>query len=288
MAPSLNLRESTEWTLEPAAISDQLPRCRTQDSEAPDREAPGHDVSVTMANPRAGSSYRVCRRHHPQRQRWSSSKPTRSAARSPATLEYCDSHKVNRYYDPASYQFLSIDPRVGTTLQPYAFVGGDPLNATDPLGELSQEQCRALGRDISRMKRKVQRRYRQMQRDVRGEFGPNPPSSGTTAAGHLRAYENDQRGLRNRLNEWSNGGCGGGGTRAPSNAYSWAYRPAPRSAPSGIGPLAFVAPGAVAFAWLGTHIASGVSAWAKILTPPSSQRDPILPLPELPPIPIIP
>jgi len=41
---------------------------------------------------------------------------------------------VNRYYDPSSYQFLSIDPKVGTTLQPYAFVGGDPLNATDPLG----------------------------------------------------------------------------------------------------------------------------------------------------------
>jgi hypothetical protein len=29
---------------------------------------------------------------------------------------------------------LSIDPKVGTTLQPYAFVGGDPLNGTDPLG----------------------------------------------------------------------------------------------------------------------------------------------------------
>ncbi len=41
---------------------------------------------------------------------------------------------VNRYYDPSTYQFLSIDPKVGTTLQPYAFVGGDPLNATDPLG----------------------------------------------------------------------------------------------------------------------------------------------------------
>jgi RHS repeat-associated protein len=43
-------------------------------------------------------------------------------------------HLVNRYYDPASYQFLSIDPKVGTTLEPYAFVAGDPLNATDPLG----------------------------------------------------------------------------------------------------------------------------------------------------------
>jgi RHS repeat-associated protein len=41
---------------------------------------------------------------------------------------------VNRYYDPASYQFLSIDPKVATTMQPYAFVGGDPLNSTDPLG----------------------------------------------------------------------------------------------------------------------------------------------------------
>jgi len=41
---------------------------------------------------------------------------------------------VNRYYDPSSYQFLSIDPKVGTTLQPYAFVGGDPLNSEDPLG----------------------------------------------------------------------------------------------------------------------------------------------------------
>jgi RHS repeat-associated protein len=43
-------------------------------------------------------------------------------------------HLVNRYYDPSTYQFLSIDPKVGTTLQPYAFVGGDPLNDTDPLG----------------------------------------------------------------------------------------------------------------------------------------------------------
>jgi len=50
---------------------------------------------------------------------------------------FCDDHHrhlVNRYYDPATYQFLSIDPKVATTMQPYAFVDGDPLNETDPLG----------------------------------------------------------------------------------------------------------------------------------------------------------
>ncbi|MGH9019569.1 MAG: RHS repeat-associated core domain-containing protein [Acidimicrobiales bacterium] len=41
---------------------------------------------------------------------------------------------VNRYYDPATDQFLSIDPAVGVTGQPYVFTNDNPLNATDPLG----------------------------------------------------------------------------------------------------------------------------------------------------------
>jgi len=41
---------------------------------------------------------------------------------------------INRYYDPATDQFLSVDPLVPQTGQPYAFTGDDPLNATDPLG----------------------------------------------------------------------------------------------------------------------------------------------------------
>ena len=39
-----------------------------------------------------------------------------------------------RYYDPATGQFLSRDPAVATTREPYAFVGENPLNATDPSG----------------------------------------------------------------------------------------------------------------------------------------------------------
>jgi uncharacterized protein RhaS with RHS repeats len=41
---------------------------------------------------------------------------------------------VDRYYDPATDQFLSVDPDLAETDQAYAFTGDDPLNKTDPLG----------------------------------------------------------------------------------------------------------------------------------------------------------
>ena len=56
---------------------------------------------------------------------------TSRAGDSPSTARITS---VGRYYDPATDQFLSIDPDVAETGQPYAFTGDDPLNATDPLG----------------------------------------------------------------------------------------------------------------------------------------------------------
>jgi RHS repeat-associated protein len=43
---------------------------------------------------------------------------------------------VNRYYDPTTDQFISIDPDVAMTGQPYVFTNDNPLNATDPLGRV--------------------------------------------------------------------------------------------------------------------------------------------------------
>jgi hypothetical protein len=43
---------------------------------------------------------------------------------------------INRYYDPTTDQFLSIDPDVATTDQPYVFTNDDPLNAEDPMGQM--------------------------------------------------------------------------------------------------------------------------------------------------------
>jgi RHS repeat-associated protein len=39
-----------------------------------------------------------------------------------------------RMYDPATGQFLTVDPLVDSTHSPYAYVAGNPLNATDPTG----------------------------------------------------------------------------------------------------------------------------------------------------------
>lgn len=44
---------------------------------------------------------------------------------------------LNRYYDPTVGQFLSIDPEVKTTLQPYAYTQGNPVSQTDPTGLIS-------------------------------------------------------------------------------------------------------------------------------------------------------
>ena len=39
-----------------------------------------------------------------------------------------------RFYDPVSGQFLSVDPLVDQTREPYAYTAGNPLQQTDPLG----------------------------------------------------------------------------------------------------------------------------------------------------------
>lgn len=40
-----------------------------------------------------------------------------------------------RYYDPSTAQFLTLDPAIAATRSPYAYVAGNPLNATDPTGK---------------------------------------------------------------------------------------------------------------------------------------------------------
>jgi RHS repeat-associated protein len=46
-------------------------------------------------------------------------------------------YMINRYYDPATGQFFSLDPAGSVTNQPYGYANEDPVNEVDPSGLIS-------------------------------------------------------------------------------------------------------------------------------------------------------
>jgi hypothetical protein len=59
--------------------------------------------------------------------------PRRAIVINPRLLGY----SVRRYYDPATGQFISVDPAVDQTEASYAYAAGDPVDDSDPSGLLS-------------------------------------------------------------------------------------------------------------------------------------------------------
>ena len=55
---------------------------------------------------------------------------------------------ISRYYDTVTGQFISVDPDVSQTQDPYGYADGDPVTITDPTGavpgdwKISGERCR--------------------------------------------------------------------------------------------------------------------------------------------------
>jgi hypothetical protein len=49
-----------------------------------------------------------------------------------------------RWYDPGTGQFLSVDPDLAETAQPYTYAGDDPVNMRDPSGNLTVGYCAGL------------------------------------------------------------------------------------------------------------------------------------------------
>jgi RHS repeat-associated protein len=43
-------------------------------------------------------------------------------------------YMISRYYDPQTGQFMSVDPDLSDTQEPYAYAGGNPVDNTDPNG----------------------------------------------------------------------------------------------------------------------------------------------------------
>jgi RHS repeat-associated protein len=51
---------------------------------------------------------------------------------------------IGRYYDPATGQFLSVDPDVLQTGEPYSYASADPVNSSDPTGLWTEGYCSAV------------------------------------------------------------------------------------------------------------------------------------------------
>jgi RHS repeat-associated protein len=87
-------------------------------------EAAAAAVDVTATGARAAPSSRRCVSSY--------RRPRRPRPR--ASKRGCRRYVVHRYYDPATSQFLSVDPLVDETLDPYGYAGEDPANTSDPSG----------------------------------------------------------------------------------------------------------------------------------------------------------
>ena len=80
---------------------------------------------------------------------------------------------INRYYDPATGQFNSVDPYVATTLAPYGYAGGDPVTGTDPSG-LMNEAVALGGAGNAKTAAKITSELRQIAATSRPEPVPYP------------------------------------------------------------------------------------------------------------------
>ncbi len=56
------------------------------------------------------------------------------AGRTYVPTSHLERYLVNRYYDPATNQFLAVDPLVSLTGEPFSYANGDPVNGSDPSG----------------------------------------------------------------------------------------------------------------------------------------------------------
>ena len=81
---------------------------------------------------------------------------------------------INRYYDPVTDEFLSIDPDVADTGQPYVFADDNPLNSADPQGLCGSgsEGCGQGNLNVQLLVKKLVKVLKKAERKaIKGESG---------------------------------------------------------------------------------------------------------------------
>lgn len=115
-----------------------------------------------------------------------------------------------RYYDPATAQFLTVDPALSTTHEPYVYVGDKPPATIDPSGECATartaalnstaEECKKLLGGIGSTAQNLIKRLREMKENNRG-LQP------AEVKNYIKTFEQRQQALRKKLKKWNTKNC---------------------------------------------------------------------------------
>jgi len=138
-----------------------------------------------------------------------------------------------RYYDPATGQFVVVDPTVSLTGQPYTYAEDDPLTNQDPTGLCPSataaairigdfEECQKLQGEIVAARNELARRAKEIEED-RHQL---PATGKNSIAGHQQQFRNKH--LRWLLGQFNALGCNEvWGVEVPHDAWEWATKPTP-------------------------------------------------------------
>jgi len=119
-----------------------------------------------------------------------------------------------REYDPSTEQFLSIDPNVSETLEPYGYASDDPVAFSDPTGECAATaasisgphsfatpaECKKKLNALHRITSQVKRRIKGLLKDVKGLSVPDLEK-------HVDSLNEITKALQKEVSAFQSRGC---------------------------------------------------------------------------------
>jgi RHS repeat-associated protein len=131
-----------------------------------------------------------------------------------------------RVYLPTLGRFMQVDPVEGGCSNSYSYVFADPVNSKDLDGRKSTN-CSKLAQEIRNFRNVLAKRFDDYKKDVL-KLPLYAPKGQRSRLGERIQMIGRQNGLRDRLNDWNSGGCGGpGGKMIPEDSWKWATKPLP-------------------------------------------------------------
>ena len=100
---------------------------------------------------------------------------------------------IGRYYDPQTGQFLSVDPLIDETGQPYAYAGDDPVNLADPSGLKAKCNAACAKKAEAKAKAAIAAASAADNRAAQAERAAQAAGNITTSANPAIAAEEEQR-----------------------------------------------------------------------------------------------